>query len=172
MAITKKMMLDCIKRECKLEIPERKRKGPSHQHPLFAWIKGAPKIQGKSRIQCVLDNQARWPWTTLNSVGYDFKDRITKKRNLSFVQNNLLQIYIQHRFPGRYQWDSSYFPADFYLLAEKNQRIRSAGRATSIFVDECLKEKNLCAYKKMPLRLILSPEFCILINLKFMEYYL
>ena len=166
------MMLDCIARECNAAIKERKRSSGCHKHPLFAWIKGAPKIRGKSRIELVIDNQARWPWYTLNAAGHDFKERLTAKRKLSFVQKDLLESYIECRFPGRYNWFGGNVPDSYLLPKNKRQQVQIAANATSDFVRACLEKNNLEPYKNMPLRLILSPEFCVLINLKFMEFYL
>lgn len=164
-----------MRREVANSIPERKRVitfETENKHPLFAWIIGANKVAGKSPIECVLDNQTRWPWTTLSASGYVFMDRIlSKKPTLTVIQKNWLRLFVESNFPGRYR-DRVYRISDEISVPfNKKQKVAAANNNVSDFLDECL-DKAKVNRNKIPLRLIFSDELSCLINIKFLEYYL
>jgi len=172
MAITQKLMVDFLKQEVALAIPERKcSRRSNHQHPLFAWIQGAHQIKGKSPIYCVVDNQTSWPWRTQNAAGYQFLWRVNKKSKLSFLQKTWLANYVQQRFCGVYR--QNYVPIDQeFLIPEKRKGAAFlASRKVEEFLSICMKKAGIKP-NDPPLRLILSAQLTIFIHLKFMEYFL
>ena len=167
MPITQSMVRSCIRREVASAIPEKKKRNlEQHQRPLFAWIIGAHKIGGKSPIECVRDNQTRWPWHTLSASGHEFVRRVSKKRNLTFVQKQWLYDYISNRYQGRYE--SRYYTVrDAHWGAKDPNGLIT--RSIYEFVDKCLQKEKLT---EPPLKLILSDEFSCLIELKTLEKFL
>lgn len=172
MAITKKLVTDFIKQEIAFAIQEKKcSRKSNHQHPLFAWIQGAHKIQGKSKIHCVADNQTSWPWHTQNAAGYEFLRRLNKKRKLSFLQKTWLSLYVERRFCGVYRDRYSHVCDEFSVPDERKNAVLSASMETTKFISSCMEKAGVNP-NDPPLRLILSAQLTIFIHLKFMEYFL
>ncbi len=158
------MLRDCIRREIKSAIPEKEKRGLAyHQRPLFAWIQGAHKVTGKSPIECVKENKTSWPWTTLNASGNEFVRRISKKKNLCFVQRTWLYDYIAKRYQGHYK-DGRYNVRDVHYFVDDKHGLIT--RAIYDLVSKCLEKEKVT---EPPLRLIFSQEFALLIDIKTME---
>lgn len=172
--VKKSVFLDCIRRELSASLPEKNRQKNFHKHPLFAWLIGAYKIKGKSPIECVVDNQTRWPWTRLCDSGYYFVERVLKKKsNLSPLQKRMLYNYVQRRFPGHYRGSNYEYGLHSILdiCIDDKAKARLAYMNLNDFFDKCIVSAGLDG-KEIPLRLILSTELTCLLNLKFMEFYL
>ena len=164
MAITQSMFRDCIRREIRSAMPEKKKRGLTReQQPLFAWLQGAPKLKGKSPIECVKENQTRWPWYTLNASGHEFVRRINKKKNLTFVQRQWIYDYISQRYQGRYE-DRYYTVKDVHYGIKDDRNLIT--RSIYDFVGNCPHKEGVT---KPPLKLIFSKELSVLIELKTLE---
>lgn len=170
MAITKKMFVECIKREVALSLPVRKKTNLDHQRPLWAWMQGAKKCAGRSKIEAVLSNQCGWPWYSKNAAGQVFCTRIKNKKSLTWIQKTLLREYVSRNYPGRHE--HTYWGVDLDISFPDQKKVLGKYCAGSVekFFYECM-EKAKINPNQSPLRLILSPELSILINLKFMELY-
>lgn len=170
MGIPKKTIVDCMKRERLQAIPQRNKRRPQHQVPLWAWMRGAHLSSNPSKIEKVLANECHWPWYTLSASGYVFMERITAKRSLPWVQRNWLYDYITRRYQGHYKNRYHCVTDDFQMPEERKAWAMHSQREVEKLLDECL-EKAGGERSAIPLRLILSPELSCLINLKFMEYF-
>ena len=170
MSVTKKMIVDCMRREMAIAIPQRSKSMPSHQVPLWAWMQGAKLVGRHSRIEAVLDNQCRWPWRTLNASGHTFIHRVLKKKSLPWLQKNWLHAYIARRYQGAYEYPMFKTWHDFNYTQKQLESADAAEYQTLRIFESCL-EKLKIKQHEIPLRLILSAELSALINLKFMEFY-
>jgi len=170
MAITKKMVMDCMRREIALSLPVKKKTNHHHQRPLWAWMQGAKLSAGPSRIEAVIANQCRWPWRTLNASGHTFVHRVFKKKTLPWLQKNWLLDFISRRYQGSYGYSRFQICHDHNFKTNKLLDANEASLKTWQFFESCLDKLGV-KYFDVPLRLILSAELSALINLKFMEYY-
>lgn len=165
MALSQSIVRDCIRREVRSAMPEKKKRGLAyHQIPLFAWIQGT-RDNGTSRICRVKENKACWPWTTLNASGHEFVRRVSKKKRLTFVQRQMLYDYVACRYQGRYEYR-------FYTLQDVHNYVTDRKGVTHQvygFIKKCLDKEGI---SQPPLKLILSQEFALLIDIKTLEYLL
>jgi len=171
MAITKKVVVDCMKRELAQSLKDRKPNKPMHQRPLWAWMRGAHISDNPSKIEMVLDNKCRWPWKTLKASGEVFTIRIESKKTLPWIQKRWLHEYIARKYQGAYGYAQNRLSDDFSFNQTTERLATNCEIQVNEFIAVCL-EKCGIEQHKIPLRLILSAELSCLINLKFMELYL
>jgi hypothetical protein len=165
---------DCIKRELALSLPVRKRNAADrNKRPLFAWLRGTPKCNTESPIALLKKNQARWPWYTLNTAGYEVFKKVTKTKEMTFLQSRWLMDLIAKTYPGRYDGNPHLTSIDawFDFKPTDRQRALRAAHETEVFINAAFEKLGIDWNCTKSLRLIKSPELSCIINLKFMELY-
>ena len=165
--ITQKMLLHCIERESCASLQDRKDSRRFSRGPLWAWMRGVPN-SSKSKVMAVAGNNCRWSWNSWNRCGIILHERLSKRYGLTWIQKQYLWAYINRKYPGRYDRKERF---EYQNGCTKYSNLANASAfETHTFIKQMVHKTF--PDDNPPLRLILSPEFATLINLKFLEIFL
>lgn len=156
-----RVFTDLLKREASQSLPPRTDKRRRNSGPLWAWIRGA-----KDGIAGVQTNETRFPFKAYNVAGKILFERLATRHKLTWIQKNWLLDLIAQKYPGRYESDYSILD-DIDVKPRYRPQVVIHSREVEKFVDQRL-QTALDGFTP-PLRVILSPEVTIAINIKLME---